>query len=117
MQRFPLAGQRLIAGVRSFNGPPGRYLLGLYGDWDPADAAGQPGHAPLSRLYWCLRLVPSNQLDTLPHSPEKLTMLSDEDRVRELARLAGVDISEDEVPEVASRFDSFRLRHGPIGAR
>ena len=33
--------------------------------------------------------------------------LSDEDRVRELARLAGITIAEDEVPEVTSRFGSL----------
>ena len=35
--------------------------------------------------------------------------LSDEDRVRELARLAGIPIPEDEVAEVASRFGSLML--------
>ena len=35
--------------------------------------------------------------------------LSDEDRVRELARLAGVPIPEDEVAEVANRFGSLML--------
>lgn len=35
--------------------------------------------------------------------------LSDEDRVRELARLAGISIPEDEVAEVASRFGSLML--------
>ena len=34
---------------------------------------------------------------------------SDEDRVRELARLAGIPIPEDEVAEVASRFGSLML--------
>lgn len=35
--------------------------------------------------------------------------LSDEDRVRELARLADIPIPEDEVAEVASRFGSLML--------
>ena len=35
--------------------------------------------------------------------------LSDEDRVRELARLASIPIPEDEVAEVASRFGSLML--------
>ena len=35
--------------------------------------------------------------------------LSDEDRVRELARLAGIPIPEDEVEEVANRFGSLML--------
>ena len=35
--------------------------------------------------------------------------LSDEDRIRELARLAGIPIPEDEVAEVASRFGSLML--------
>ena len=35
--------------------------------------------------------------------------LSDEDRVRELARLSGISIPEDEVAEVANRFDSLML--------
>ncbi len=35
--------------------------------------------------------------------------LSDEDRVRELARLANISIPEDEVAEVASRFGSLML--------
>ena len=35
--------------------------------------------------------------------------LSGEDRVRELARLSGIDIPEDEVAEVANRFDSLML--------
>ncbi len=34
---------------------------------------------------------------------------SDEDRVRELARLASIPIPEDEVAEVASRFGSLML--------
>ena len=33
--------------------------------------------------------------------------LSDEDRVRELARLSGIAIPEDEVTEVANRFGSL----------
>ena len=33
--------------------------------------------------------------------------LSDEDRVRELARLAGITIAEEEVSEVASQFGSL----------
>ena len=36
-------------------------------------------------------------------------MLSDEDRVRELARLAGISIAESEVAEVANRFSSLML--------
>ncbi len=36
-------------------------------------------------------------------------MLSDEDRVRELARIVGITIAEDEVAEVASRFGSLML--------
>ncbi len=36
-------------------------------------------------------------------------MLSDEDRVRELARLVGITIAEDEVAEVANRFGSLML--------
>ena len=35
--------------------------------------------------------------------------LSDEDRVRELARLSGISIPEDEVSEVANRFGSLML--------
>ena len=35
--------------------------------------------------------------------------LSDEDRVRELARLSGIPIPEDEVEEVANRFGSLML--------
>lgn len=35
--------------------------------------------------------------------------LSGEDRVRELARLAGIPIPEDEVAEVANRFGSLML--------
>ncbi len=35
--------------------------------------------------------------------------LSDEDRVRELARLSGISIPEDEVAEVANRFGSLML--------
>ena len=35
--------------------------------------------------------------------------LSDEDRVRELARLSGIPIPEDEVAEVANRFSSLML--------
>ena len=35
--------------------------------------------------------------------------LSKEDRVRELARLAGITIAEEEVPEVANRFESLML--------
>lgn len=35
--------------------------------------------------------------------------ISDEDRVRELARLAGIPIPEDEVAEVANRFGSLML--------
>ena len=35
--------------------------------------------------------------------------LSGEDRVRELARLSGITIPEDEVAEVANRFDSLML--------
>ena len=35
--------------------------------------------------------------------------LSDEDRVRELARLSGITIPEDEVAEVANRFGSLML--------
>ena len=33
--------------------------------------------------------------------------LSSEDRVRELAELVGITISEDELPEVSNRFDSL----------
>ena len=46
--------------------------------------------------------------------------LSDEDRVRELARLSGISIPEDEVAEVANRFGSLMLeldkdkRLGPL---
>ncbi|MEK7806487.1 MAG: hypothetical protein AAB528_02035 [Chloroflexota bacterium] len=36
-------------------------------------------------------------------------MLFDEDRVRELAKLAGISIADDEVAEVASRFGSLML--------
>jgi Asp-tRNA(Asn)/Glu-tRNA(Gln) amidotransferase C subunit len=36
-------------------------------------------------------------------------MLSDEDRVRELARLAGISIADEEVAEVASRFGSLMM--------
>ena len=35
--------------------------------------------------------------------------LSKEDRVRELASLAGITIAEDEVEEVATRFESLML--------
>jgi len=35
--------------------------------------------------------------------------ISDEDRVRELARLSGISIPEDEVAEVANRFGSLML--------
>jgi Asp-tRNA(Asn)/Glu-tRNA(Gln) amidotransferase C subunit len=35
--------------------------------------------------------------------------LSDEDRVRELARLSGIPIPEDEVSEVANRFGSLMM--------
>ena len=35
--------------------------------------------------------------------------LTEEDRVRELARLAGIAIPEDEVAEVANRFGSLML--------
>ena len=35
--------------------------------------------------------------------------LSDEDRVRELARLSGISIPEDEVAEIANRFGSLML--------
>ena len=35
--------------------------------------------------------------------------ISDEDRVRELARLSGIQIPEDEVAEVANRFGSLML--------
>ena len=35
--------------------------------------------------------------------------LSDEDRVRELARLSGIPIPENEVAEVANRFGSLML--------
>ena len=35
--------------------------------------------------------------------------LSREDRIRELARLAGITIAEDEVEEVATRFESLML--------
>jgi Asp-tRNA(Asn)/Glu-tRNA(Gln) amidotransferase C subunit len=37
------------------------------------------------------------------------TQFTDEDRVRELARLAGIAIPEDEVAEVANRFGSLML--------
>jgi Asp-tRNA(Asn)/Glu-tRNA(Gln) amidotransferase C subunit len=40
--------------------------------------------------------------------------LSDKDRVRELARLAGVPIPEDEVAEVANRFGSLMLELGRL---
>ena len=36
-------------------------------------------------------------------------MLFEEDRVRELAKLAGISIADDEVAEVASRFGSLML--------
>ena len=36
-------------------------------------------------------------------------MISEEDRVRELARLAGISILESEVAEVANRFGSLML--------
>ncbi len=36
-------------------------------------------------------------------------MLSDEDRARELARLVGITIAEEEMAEVASRFGSLML--------
>ena len=35
--------------------------------------------------------------------------LSDEDRVKELAKLAGIPVPEDEVAEVANRFGSLML--------
>ena len=35
--------------------------------------------------------------------------ISDEDRVRELARLSGISIPDDEVAEVANRFGSLML--------
>ena len=35
--------------------------------------------------------------------------LSGEERVRELARLSGIPVPEDEVAEVANRFDSLML--------
>ena len=41
--------------------------------------------------------------------------LSDEDRVRELARLSGISIPEDEVAEVANRFGSLMLELDKIG--
>ena len=40
--------------------------------------------------------------------------LSDEDRVRELARLSGISIPEDEVAEVANRFGSLMLELNKI---
>ena len=40
--------------------------------------------------------------------------LSDEDRVRELARLSGISIPENEVAEVASRFGSLMLELNKI---
>ena len=36
-------------------------------------------------------------------------MISEEDRIRELARLAGISILESEVAEVANRFGSLML--------
>ena len=42
--------------------------------------------------------------------------LSDEDRVRELARLASIPIPEDEVAEVASRFGSLMLELDRLSA-
>ena len=33
--------------------------------------------------------------------------LSDQDRIRELARLAGISIADEDVPEVANRFSSL----------
>ena len=42
--------------------------------------------------------------------------LSDEDRVRELARLSGISIPEDEVAEVANRFGSLMLELGRLSA-
>ncbi len=41
--------------------------------------------------------------------------LSAEDRVRELARLSGIPIPEDEVAEVANRFGSLMLELDKIG--
>ena len=40
--------------------------------------------------------------------------LSDEERVRELARLSGIPIPEDEVAEVANRFGSLMLELNKI---
>ena len=40
--------------------------------------------------------------------------LTDEARVRELARLSGIPIPEDEVAEVANRFGSLMLELGRI---
>ena len=42
------------------------------------------------------------------------TQFTDEDRVRELARLAGIAIPEDEVAEVANRFGSLMLELGRL---
>ena len=41
--------------------------------------------------------------------------LSDEDRVRELARLSGISIPEEEVSEVANRFGSLMLELDRLG--
>ena len=40
--------------------------------------------------------------------------LTDEDRVRELARLSGIPIPDDEVAEVANRFGSLMLELNKI---
>lgn len=42
--------------------------------------------------------------------------ISDEDRVRELARLSGIPIPEDEVTEVANRFGSLMLELDRLSA-
>ena len=42
--------------------------------------------------------------------------ISDEDRVRELARLSGIQIPEDEVAEVANRFGSLMLELGRLSS-
>ena len=46
--------------------------------------------------------------------PEK--QLSGEERVRELARLSGISIPEDEVAEVANRFGSLMLELDKISS-
>jgi Asp-tRNA(Asn)/Glu-tRNA(Gln) amidotransferase C subunit len=49
-----------------------------------------------------LRLMSKSTGDSMAQQP-----ISDEDRVRDLARLSGIPIPEDEVAEVANRFGSL----------